>query len=140
MELRRPHESTTGHSSDPRCSTRLGASRLCPASTTRQGSNDGRPKALTCAFRAVVTKAPGGQVCVTGWSCAGSPCVERRLNRAVCTRWHGICLAWLRSVGSCGHVGSDLRLYPWQQLSSDNHGRSCQGLSKDSDSSRRVFD
>ena len=76
---------------------------------------------------------------VTGWSCAAPPRVERRLNRAVCTRWHGICPAWLRFVGGCGHVGSDLRLYRWQQLGVDHHGWSCQGLSKDSHSSRRQY-
>jgi len=48
MEFRRPHEPTTGHSSDPRRSTPLGASRLRPPSTTRQRSNDRRAKALTC--------------------------------------------------------------------------------------------
>lgn len=37
-------------------------------------------------------------------------------------------------------MGSDLRLYRWQQLSGDNHGWSCQGLSKDSHSSRPAFD
>jgi hypothetical protein len=37
-------------------------------------------------------------------------------------------------------VGSDLRLYRWQQLRGDDHGWSCQGLSKDSHSSRRLFD
>jgi hypothetical protein len=49
MEILRPHEPTTGPSSDPRRTNTLGARLLRPASTTRQGSNDRRARALTAA-------------------------------------------------------------------------------------------
>jgi hypothetical protein len=62
----------------------------------------------------------------------------RRCKRTPERSWAGICPAWLRFVGSCGHVSSDLRLYRWQQLRVDHHGWSCQGHPKDSHASRRL--
>src|SRR5680860_1348437 len=99
MELRRPHEPTTGHSSDPRRSTQLGASRLRPPSTTRQGPNDRRARALS-SREECVTPPPPVPVLRVLEACRGErtegPLVLRPLSGQPVDRrdWYRICLLY----------------------------------------------